>query len=305
MFRTRLSTSGVPSPVTRSYPGPALSTAFPPRVTSRKAGSIAPAAIRYSKGLRSPIACPPFAIRYWFITAASPAQIGADCEVPPPTTCCCLNTIRTPVNGSATAAMSGVNRLLGVPIRRTRPRCHSGRSNSADTPPPVPWDSGTSNQACSASHAPLASVDRVVPPTLVISGSDATESSPISARPGGDDQSCPPLHSRPARSPLALNAVVPCDWRGGQGGPHRGQVGGGDQLVAAPADGEAPHRAGELPVRVLQHLTDLLVAAVALDGRTGVDHDLLRIGRDGMGDFEIHRQFRRAVRWVGRRPGSG
>ena len=63
------------------------------------------------RGLRSPIARPPLAIRYWFITAVSPAQIGADCEVPPPTNCCCLNTIRTPVNGSATAATSGVKRF--------------------------------------------------------------------------------------------------------------------------------------------------------------------------------------------------
>ena len=48
-----------------------------------------------------------------FITAASPAQIGADCEVPPPTTCWPLKMIRTPVNGSATAETSGVNRRVG------------------------------------------------------------------------------------------------------------------------------------------------------------------------------------------------
>src|SRR5215213_3679124 len=136
--------------------------------------------------------------------------MGADCEVPPPTSCCWSNTMRTPVNGSATAATSGVSRRVGS-LADITARCHSGRSNSDDTPPPVPCDSGTSNHACSACHTPLASVDSVVPPTSTISGSDATESRPTSLAPGGEDQSSPPLHSRPARSPLALNAVVPCE----------------------------------------------------------------------------------------------
>src|SRR5207247_5653564 len=116
----------------------------------------------------------------------------------------------TPVNGSATAATSGVNRRVGSLSANTA-RCQSGRSNNDDTPPPVPCDSGTSNHACSACHTPLASVESVVPPTSTISGSDATESSPTSLVPGGDDQASPPLHSRPARSPLALHAVVPCE----------------------------------------------------------------------------------------------
>ena len=38
-------------------------------------------------------------------------MMGADCEVPPPTTVSPLSTIFTPVNGSATAEMSGVIRL--------------------------------------------------------------------------------------------------------------------------------------------------------------------------------------------------
>src|SRR5689334_21396886 len=136
--------------------------------------------------------------------------MGADCDVPPPTRSCRSNTIRTPVNGSATAATSGVSLHVGSFCVITE-RCQSGRSNNDDTPPPVPCDSGTSNHACSACHTPFASVDSVVPPTSSSSGSDATESSPTSLAPGGDDQSCPPLHSRPARSPLALNAVVPCE----------------------------------------------------------------------------------------------
>src|SRR6185437_16301085 len=94
----------------------------------------------------------------------------------------------TPVNGSATAATSGVSRRVGSLSGNTE-RCHCGRSNNDDTPPPVPCDSGTSNQACSACQTPLASVDSVVPPTSTISGSDATESSPTSLAPGGDDQS--------------------------------------------------------------------------------------------------------------------
>src|SRR3954466_8023828 len=208
MLRTRLSTSGVPSPVTRSYPGVASATALPPRVTSRKPGSLEPSATAYSSGLRSPSGRPPFSTRYWFITAASPDQIGADCEVPPPTNCLPFKTIFTPVNWSATAETSGVS-LRPRSLSGNTARCHGGRSNRADTPPPLPSDSGTSNQACSDCHTPAASVDRVVPPTSVISGSDATESSPMSASLGGDDQSWPPLHSRPARSPLALKAVVP------------------------------------------------------------------------------------------------
>ena len=53
---------------------------------------------------------PPRPSRYSFISAVNPAQTGADSEVPPPTITCWLKTIFTPVNGSATAAMSGVSR---------------------------------------------------------------------------------------------------------------------------------------------------------------------------------------------------
>ena len=162
----------------------------------------------------SPMRDPPLASRYWFITAVRPAQIGADCDVPPPTTTWPSRTILTPVKGSATAATSGVMR---IPVLRSDGTacaatcCHGGSSNSDETPPPVPWESGTSNQVCSDTHSPSASVDNVVPPTLVISGSEAIESRPTSCSLGGDDQSCPPRHSMPARSPLALKAVVPCD----------------------------------------------------------------------------------------------
>ena len=47
--------------------------------------------------------------------------------------------------------------------------------------------------------------------TVFISGGAfaAIEQSPTSSGFGGSDQLCPPLHSRPARSPEAVNAVVP------------------------------------------------------------------------------------------------
>ena len=117
-------------------------------------------------------------------------------------------TIFRPVNGSATAEMSGVSRCLVSGWNVIRP-CHCGLANSAETPPAVPCDSGASNQACSASQPPFGSVDNVVPPTLVISGIEATASRPTLSACGGEDHSEPPLHSSPARSPLASNAVVP------------------------------------------------------------------------------------------------
>ena len=73
-----------------------------------------------ASGLRSPSSRPPLATRYWFITAAMPAQIGAACEVPPPTNCLPSNTILTPVNGSATAATSGVSLRSWSSIRQHR-----------------------------------------------------------------------------------------------------------------------------------------------------------------------------------------
>src|ERR1700694_771466 len=207
--RARLSTWGLPSPVTRSYPGTDSSTAFPPRLTSRNPGRFAPAATRYSSGLTSPSGCPPCASRYWFISTVSAAQIGAACEVPPPTSPCWLKTILTPVNGSASAATSGLSRRWAASRCADTPFCQVGRTKRADTPPLLPWDNGESTQACSASHSPRASVDRVVPPTEIIAGSDATASSPISDGPGGGGHSSPHLHSRPPVSPLASKADVP------------------------------------------------------------------------------------------------
>src|ERR1700733_5389386 len=158
---------------------------------SRNDGSLAPAATPYSSGLRSPSRRPPFSSMYWSITAVIPAQIGAACEVPPPTRTCWLKTIFTPVKASATAETSGMSRRFGL-VAGSTACCHDGRSNSDETPPPVPCDSGTSTQACSAIQPPWSFVVNVVPPTLVISGTDATASNPTSSSDGGDDQSWPP-----------------------------------------------------------------------------------------------------------------
>lgn len=67
---------------------------------------------------------------------------------------------------------------------------------------------GMSNQDCSDSHVPAASVDRVVPPTLVISGSEATESRPMLSVLGAESQSSPPLLVA-RQILLASKAVVP------------------------------------------------------------------------------------------------
>src|ERR1700730_9109918 len=131
------------------------------------------------------------------MSTVSAAQIGAAWEVPAPSSDCWPKTIRTPVDGSATAATSGASRSSLDPRSTDSLSCHAGRSNSADPPPLVPWDSGESPHAYSASHRPCASVDSVVPPTEVIDGSDEMASRPMSLGPGGEDQSSPPLHSRP------------------------------------------------------------------------------------------------------------
>src|ERR1700758_3788354 len=209
-LRARLPMFGGPNPVTRSYPGTTVSTAFAPNWMSRNAGRAALAAIRYSSGFNAPAAPPPLAIRNWSITAVSPAQIGAACEVPPPVSTLPSNTIRAPVNGSAAGETAGDIRCVESRVADTL-RCQSGRPNSADTPPLLPMLSGGLNHACSASHMPFPSTDSAVPPTAVISGSDETASSPTSDGPGGEDQSSPPLHCRPALSPVAANADVPCD----------------------------------------------------------------------------------------------
>ena len=112
-----------PSP--RRIQAATKSTAFPPKLMSRNAGRFAPAATRYSSGLMLPSGCPPCASRYWFISTVSAAQIGAACEVPAPTASCRLNTILTPVKGSATAATSGARRRCLMSRSTDNPLCHA------------------------------------------------------------------------------------------------------------------------------------------------------------------------------------
>ena len=134
--------------------------------------------------------------------------MGAACDVPPPTKTFWSKMMRTPVNGSDTAETSGTSRRSGssVPIPTV---CQSGRPNSVEAPPAVPRMSGLLYQDCSESHVPWASVDSLVPPTTVISGMDATASTPTWSGLGSAEKLSPFRHSRPARSPEALNAVVP------------------------------------------------------------------------------------------------
>ena len=86
----------------------------------------------------SPSGRPPLAIKYWFISTVSAAQIGAAWEVPAPTYSFCAKMNLTPVNGSPTAATSGDNLRRAVSRSTDSVSCHSGRANSSDTPPLVP-----------------------------------------------------------------------------------------------------------------------------------------------------------------------
>ena len=94
-----------------------------------------------------------------------------------------------------------------------------------------------------------------------------------------------------------MNAVVPCDCavaRADRTGARSAAV----ISLSQPQPIEKLHTApGNCRSVDLQHLADLLVPAVTLHGRSGVDDDLLRIGSDGVGDLEIHRRL--AVRFAG------
>ena len=72
---------------------------------------------------------------------------------------------------------------------------------------------------------------------------------------------------------------------------HRRQIRGGDQPVTAPSDGEGPNCAGELAVHRLHQPAQFLVGRTALNGRTGVDHHQVRVGRYGMDHLQVHGGF--------------
>ena len=65
----------------------------------------------------------------------SPAQLGVAAEVPPTTSIFPSSTIATPVAGLASAATSGIPRL-----GRFRLVWYEGVTNSALSPPPLPYD---------------------------------------------------------------------------------------------------------------------------------------------------------------------
>ena len=160
-------------------------------------------------GFRSPSGAALVDSNLSLMSAAIPAQMGADCDVPPPVRTCWRKTIFTPVNGSPTAATSGTSRRSWGPAAASTV-CHGGLSYSDDAPPAVPPASAVRHtRDCSASQLPSESVDiRVaahrrhhpasMPPSV---HSDVVRTRRI-------DQFSP-LHSRPPDPSEASNAVVP------------------------------------------------------------------------------------------------
>src|SRR5271163_2571483 len=100
--------------------------------------------------------------------AQNAAHTGAAQLVPP--TGCGVPLIKTipPVAGSAAQATSGTRRC--APAGTPSPVCHAGRGNTTLLPPPLP------DQAVSLVTAPFASRRRVVPPTPITDGSEASYS---------------------------------------------------------------------------------------------------------------------------------
>ena len=279
-----------------SYPAvPDWSTAFPPKFTSRNAGSFWAFATRYSRGFRSPRGLGPDGGQ---LLVHQGGQTGQDRRRLGGAAADGLLLFEDDPDPGERVGHRGdvgyeppVGQLGTQPDRLPRRATEQGRRA-----PAVPWVSGTLYQACSSSQSPSASVDSLVPPTATISGSEATASTPTSSGEGGADHRCPPLHSRPARSPVALNGGAGAQCAG-QGGAHRGEVGGGEEPVASPADGEAPHRSREAVGHRLHQPAQLLEGptAVVVRGGTGVDQDQLRVRHDPVDHLQIHAGFPRTL----------
>ena len=169
--------------------------------------------------------------------------------------------------------------------------CHCGRSNNAETPPLVPCDNGESTHACSATHCPRGLVDKVVPPTEVMAGIDATASRPMSSGPGRGRPLVAALAFQTGGVAARVERRRAAPLRRGQRRLDRSQIRGGDELLAAPPDRQAPHRPGELTIDLGEHSADLLVGAVALHRRPGVDDDQPCIRRNRMCHLKIHRRL--------------
>src|SRR5690349_9604413 len=112
---------------------------------------------------------PPASSRPWSTIAAKPAHSGVARLVPP----ICTHGVglgrsngsytATPVFGSASAATSGLVRWPFLPAKPSF--CwYGGIEDAALDPPPLPL------QPVSLAHLPLASMDRLVPPTDTTSG---------------------------------------------------------------------------------------------------------------------------------------
>ncbi len=248
--------------------------------------------MRYSIGFRSPSARPPLPSRYWFITAAIPAQIGADWEVPPPTTSCWFEHDphtgervgdRGDIGGQPSARIL-VGRDAPLPVGTVEQRGHAaaGALRQRNVEPRLLGQPHSVRIGGQRGAADIGHLRAAMPPN------------PARRRPapGGDDQSSPPLHSSPARSPLALNADVPCDCavlKADRTGAKSAAV---MQFVAAPSDRKAPHRTGKLHGPPTSNICAIFSKAPSPSTVGRALHDHLRgVGRDGVGDLEIHRRL--------------
>ena len=138
--------------------------------------------------------------------------------------------------------MSGTSRLPSGPAPGST-FCQSGRPNSWEAPRPNPGSAGRRTGllghpfALGVGRQPGAADGRHLRQRRHRIQSDIVGAA-------GQTTTCRPLHSRPAMSPEASNARRPVAHRGRQRTAHRRQVGGGEEPVAAPADGETPDRPG-------------------------------------------------------------
>src|SRR5262249_6368827 len=100
--------------------------------------------------------------------AQKPAHTGALQLVPPICSTWPCNTIRAPSSGSAVPLTSGTRRSF--PAGTPGPFCHEGRLKKMLLPPPA------LGQALSEATSPVWRRNKLVPPTPITHGSDASYS---------------------------------------------------------------------------------------------------------------------------------
>ena len=292
MLRTRLSTSVCRGPSPGRSQGAASATALPPRITS---GSPAAASPRrpVQQGIEVPESAPavgdePFVIhrrhsgpdRRRLGSAAADQLLAVEDDLDAGE----LVGDRGDVGGEPAIRIL-IRQHRTLPRRSLEERGH---------PPPLPATAARRTTPVQDA-TPAASVDNVVPPTSVISGSEATRSSPISASLGGDDQSRPPLRSRPARSPLTSKPLCQLACASAIAAAPA-QIGRGEQLVATPADREAPRRAGNCGRPTPASARNLRSTPPSPStGRPRVDHHLL--ARAGATAWATSRSIVRCSPW--------